>query len=185
MHPLPWRAILAICLMCAPTVFPGMRSGRYAASVPRHAKHNLRRLLPCSGTSFEAAARAAFNMTLKPAFDPYANNLFFLHGAFIFEDVGVTAYKGAAGLLTNKDNLTPAAGILVHLPAPPRPPPLPAPPRPALFSPLPKRAPDPKPDPPASAAGVPVAAFNMRFYSQGWSCPRQLPPPPPPPFPVS
>ena len=43
--------------------------------------------------SFSIAADAAFNMTLDPPFTPYANNLFFIHGAFIFEDVGVTAYQ--------------------------------------------------------------------------------------------
>ncbi|ANY10003.1 ferritin-like domain-containing protein [Pseudonocardia sp. HH130630-07] len=62
--------------------------------------------------AFTAAAQAAGVIGPNETFDPFKDETSFLLGAFIFEDVGVTAYKGAAPLVANKTFLEAAAGIL-------------------------------------------------------------------------
>ena len=62
--------------------------------------------------AFTAAARAAGVIGATEIFDPFLNDENFLIGSYLLTDVGVTAYRGSARLITNKVFLEASAGIL-------------------------------------------------------------------------
>jgi Ferritin-like domain len=60
-----------------------------------------------------AALATAAGVTAVSNFNPYSSEAAFLVGAYIFEDVGVSAYHGAAPLIISKSGILPvAAGIM-------------------------------------------------------------------------
>ena len=63
-------------------------------------------------TSWTTLAIAAGLITAGQTFNPFADPISFLLGAYVIEDVCVTALTGAAALLTNPNNVTAAAGLL-------------------------------------------------------------------------
>ncbi len=63
-------------------------------------------------TSWTTLAVAAGLIAKGQTFNPFADPISFLLGAYVIEDVCVTALAGAARLLTNPDNVEAAAGLL-------------------------------------------------------------------------
>ena len=104
--------------------FKSKTIAKYAREIARDEREHVRFLRGALGASavarpkisldkaFTAAATAAGVIKKGQKFDAFANETNFLLAAYVFEDVGVTAYKGGAGLLTNKTYLDAAAGIL-------------------------------------------------------------------------
>ena len=104
--------------------FKDARIGAYAEEIANDEIAHVRFLRAALGPSavarpainlreaFSLAAQAAGLVPAGGTFDAFANQENFLLAAYIFEDVGVTAYKGGAPLINSNTFLEAAAGIL-------------------------------------------------------------------------
>ncbi len=111
----------AIAIKASPKVpFSSSAVAQYAAEIALDEQKHVTDLRGVLGAA--AVARPAVDLMTSfaalggmigvPGFDPFSSDLNFLLGAYIFEDVGVTAYHGAAPLIQSKSVLDSAAGIL-------------------------------------------------------------------------
>ncbi len=108
----------------SPVPFTTALYAQYAANIAIDEQAHVRFLRSALGSAavarplidlaggFQGAAVAAGITTSAVQFNPFADQISFFQGAFIFEDVGVTAYAGAAALIQNKTYLAAAASIL-------------------------------------------------------------------------
>jgi hypothetical protein len=94
----------------------------YAASTALEEQKHVKFLQGALGTSavsmpnidlYNSFNSLASGAGIGPSFDPFASDANFLIGAYVFEDVGVSAYHGAAGLISDKTKILPAA-VGVH-----------------------------------------------------------------------
>ena len=83
----------------------------HVAALQATIKANSGTPVPRPAIDFTAFAALGTLATIPTTFDPTVDYLSFLLGAFVFEDVGVTAYNGAAPAISSTSILDAAAGI--------------------------------------------------------------------------
>jgi Ferritin-like domain len=101
------KAIQAYCQTLAADELAHVRFLRSALGPAAVAEPNID-----LSTSFTTLAVAAGLIAPGQTFNPFADDVSFLLGAYIFEDVGVTAYAGAARFIINPDFVEAAGAIL-------------------------------------------------------------------------